>query len=202
MRRSKLGVCLIGIAVWNTKLDIGVFLQWAIIGEVVVEPYFKGIQPVKRIKRVVHFIITLFLEILDHWQTSNQFDMKISVDDIAFSVVFTTVFTVYIRDGMSSIGDSWTDEVTKNIFLNNNTFHLIIMMISVVLCKINEEINYVSIFHNHVVRIWLHNRPAKLSWNRNKNSKLQMLCLEYIVWWYGQFVTNWYHFIEMSFHST
>ena len=23
------------------------------------------------------------------------------------------------------------------------------MMISVVLCKINEEINYVSIFHNH-----------------------------------------------------
>ena len=124
--------------------------------------------------------------------------MKISVDDIAFSVYDG----VYIRDGMSSIGDSWTDEVTKNIFLNNNTFHLIIMMISVVLCKINEEINYVSIFHNHVVRIWLHNRPAKLSWNRNKNSKLQMLCLEYIVWWYGQFVTNWYHFIEMSFHST
>ena len=31
-----------------------------IIGGVVVEPYFKGIQPVKRIKRVVHFIITLF----------------------------------------------------------------------------------------------------------------------------------------------
>ena len=117
--------------------------------------------------------------------------------------IFGSIYDgVYIRDGMSSIGDSWTDEVTKNIFLNNNTFHLIIMMISVVLCKINEEINYVSIFHNHVVRIWLHNRPAKLSWNRNKNSKLQMLCLEYIVWWYGQFVTNWYHFIEMSFHST
>ena len=117
--------------------------------------------------------------------------------------IFGSIYDgVYIRDGMSSIGDSWTNEVTKNIFLNNNTFHLIIMMISVVLCKINEEINYVSIFHNHVVRIWLHNRPAKLSWNRNKNSKLQMLCLEYIVWWYGQFVTNWYHFIEMSFHST
>ena len=117
--------------------------------------------------------------------------------------IFGSIYDgVYIRDGMSSIGDSWTDEVTKNIFLNNNTFHLIIMMISVVLCKINEEINYVSIFHNHVVRILLHNRPAKLSWNRNKNSKLQMLCLEYIVWWYGQFVTNWYHFIEMSFHST
>ena len=27
------------------------------------------------------------------------------------------------------------------------------MMIEVVLCKINEEINYVSVFHNHVVRI-------------------------------------------------
>ena len=54
------------------------------------------------------------------------------------------------------------------------------MTISVVLCKINEEINYVSIFHNHVVRIWLRNRPAKLSWNRYKNSQLQMLCLEYI----------------------
>ena len=34
------------------------------------------------------------------------------------------------------------------------------MMISVVLCKINEEINYVSIFHNHMVQIWLRNRPA------------------------------------------
>ena len=56
----------------------------------------------------------------------------------------------------------------KIFFSTNNTFHLIIMMISVVLCKINEEINYVSIFHNHVVRIWLRNWPAKLSWNRNK----------------------------------
>ena len=27
-----------------------------------------------------------------------------------------------------------------------------------------------------------------------------MLCLEYIVWWYGQFVTNWYHFIEKPLH--
>ena len=45
-----------------------------------------------------------------------------------------------------------------------------IMMISVLSCKIDEEINYVSIFHNHVVRIWLRNRPSKLSWNGNKNS--------------------------------
>ena len=44
------------------------------------------------------------------------------------------------------------------------------MMIEVVLCKINEEINYVSVFHNHVVPIWLRNRPAKLLWNRNKNT--------------------------------
>ena len=31
----------------------------------------------------------IVLEILDHQQTSNQFDAKISVDDIAFSVLFT-----------------------------------------------------------------------------------------------------------------
>ena len=33
---------VLGIAIWNTTLDIGVFLLWAIIGGVVVEPYFKG----------------------------------------------------------------------------------------------------------------------------------------------------------------
>ena len=70
-----------------------------------------------------------------------------------------------------SIGDSWrVEEVNKNIFSTDNTFHSLIMMISVVLCIINEEINYVAIFHNHVVQIWLRNRPAELSWNRNKNS--------------------------------
>ena len=52
----------------------------------------------------------------------------------------------------------------------NDSPHLIIMLISVVLCKIHEKINYLSIFHNHVVRIWLRNKPAKLSWNRNKSS--------------------------------
>ena len=174
------------MAVWNTTLDIGVFWQWAIIGGVVVEPYFKGIQPVKH----------CFGDI------GPLTDVKsIRYEDICrWHRIFGSIYDgVY----MSSIGDSWTDKVTKKYFFStNNTFHLIIMMISVVLCKINEEINYVSIFHNHVVRIWLCNRPAELSWNRNKNSKLQMLCLEYIVWWYGQFVTNWYHFIEMPFHST
>ena len=91
---------------------------------------------------------------------------------------------------MPSIGDSWpVEEVTKNIFSTSNTSHLIIMMISVVLCKICEKINYLSIFHDHVVRIWLRNWPAKLSWNRNKNSQLQMLCLEYsicrkLMWFY------------------
>ena len=117
--------------------------------------------------------------------------MKISVDDIAFSVVFTTVFTCRRSEILEPT------KSPKIFFSTNNTFHLIIMMISVLLCKINEEIKYASIFHNHVVQIWSRNRPAKLSWNRNKNSYLQMLCLEYIVWWYGQFVTNWYDFIEM-----
>ena len=70
--------------------------------------------------------------------------MKISVDDIAFSVVFTC--------RRSEILDL-SKKSPKIFFSTNNVFHLIIMMISVVLCKINEEINYVSIFHNHVVRI-------------------------------------------------
>ena len=96
-------------------------------------------QPVKRIKRVVHFIITLFWR---YWTIYRHQINSISVDDIAFSVVFTC------RRSMS-IGDSWpVEEVTKNIFSTNNTFHSIIMMISVVLCKISEEMNYVSIFHN------------------------------------------------------
>ena len=103
---------------------------------------------------------------------------------------------------MPSIGDFWpVKEVTKFFFSTSNTSYLIIMMISVVLCKINEKINNLSIFHDHVVWIWLCNWPAKLSWNRNKNSSLQMLCLEYIVW-YGQFVTNWCDFIEIPFYST
>ena len=32
-----------------------------------------------------------------------------------------------------------------------------------------ESIKNVSVFHNHVVRILLCNRPAKLLWDRNKN---------------------------------
>ena len=166
--RSKLGMLLIsdvlGIAIWNRTLDIGVFWQWAIIGGVVVELYFKGIQSVKWIKRVVHFIITLF------WRcwTINRCEINSIWSICRWYRIFGSVYDgVY----MSSIGGSWPDEeVTKNIFSTNNTLHLIIMMISVVLCKINEEIHYVSIFHNHVVRIWLRNRPAKLSWNPNKNS--------------------------------
>ena len=106
---------------------------------------------------------------------------------------------------MPSIWDLWPiKEVTKNIFLTNNTFHSIIMMIEVVSCKIDEEINYVSAFHNHVVGNWLRNQPAKLPRNRNKNTWLQMICLEHIhvsVVWYGQFVTNWCDFIKMPFYS-
>ena len=58
--------------------------------------------------------------------------MKISVDDIAFSVVFTTVFTCRRSEILDPTNSS------KIFFSANNTFHLIIMMISVVLCKINE----------------------------------------------------------------
>ena len=68
----------------------------------------------------------------------------------------------------------------------------IIMMIGVVLCKINEEINYVSVFHNYVVQIWLCNRPAKLnhqrigiitidSWNLVKTYKEKGFTHE--IWW-------------------
>ena len=86
---------------------------------------------------------------------------------------------------MPSIGDSWPVEgVTKNIFSTRNTSHLIIMMISVVLYKINEKINYLSIFHKHVVRIWLRNWRAKLSGNRNKNSLATdvMLGIYSLIW--------------------
>ena len=120
---------------------------------------FQGNPTIKTIKRVVHFMIVL--EILDHRQTSNQFDMTISVGDISFLVVFTC--------RRSEIRETHRRS-HKNIFSTNNTFHLIIMMIGVVLCKINEEINYVSAFHYHVVRIWLRNRSANLLWNRNKNT--------------------------------
>ena len=93
----------------------------------------------------------------------------------------------------------------ENMFSTNNMFHSIITVIKVVLCKNNEEINFESVFYNHVtlrvVRIWLRNRSEKLPWKRNKNTALQMSCLEYIVW-YGQFVTNWYDFTETPFYST
>ena len=45
-----------------------------------VEPYFKGIKPLKLVKRVVYLIV---LEILE------QIDMKISEGGCTFSVVFT-----------------------------------------------------------------------------------------------------------------
>ena len=70
--------------------------------------------------------------------------MKISVDDIAFSVVFTCRRSEILDPSKKS---------PKIFFSTSNTSHLIIMMISVVLCKINGKINYLSIFHDHVVRI-------------------------------------------------
>ena len=92
--------------------------------------------------------------LLDHWHTSNQFDMKISRWHLIFGGVY-----------MPSITRSVTNQISQKIFfqqITQSTRYLVIMMIGVILCKINEEINYVSVFHNNVVRIWLRNRPAKL----------------------------------------
>ena len=106
---------------------------------------------------------------------------------------------------MPWIGDSWpVEDVIKNIFSTNNTFHLIIMKISVVLCKITEEMNYLSIFHNHVVWIWLCNRPAKLSWNRNKNFMLEIYSLIWticrkLMWFYRNAIL--FHIIFLVTHG-
>ena len=58
--RSKLRVHLIvevlEIAMWNIRF----FLKWLIIGGVLVKPYIKGIQSLKLVKWVFHFITTLF----------------------------------------------------------------------------------------------------------------------------------------------
>ena len=162
-RRSKLGMCLIldvfgdrnvKFEAWHRR-----FWQWAIIGAVVVEPYFKGIQPLKLVKRIVHFILTLFWR---YWTIDRH--KSIQYENICrWHLIFGSVY-------MPSIGDPWPiGEVTKFFFSTNNTFHSIIIKIGVVLCKINEEINYVSVFHNHV-RIWLRNWPVKLMWNGNKNT--------------------------------
>ena len=71
------------------------------------------------------------------------------------------------------------------------------MMIGVVLCKINEEINFLSIFHNHVVRIWLRNRPAKLMWNRNKNYVATDVMIEIfsLMWFYRNAVLFYIIFV-------
>ena len=51
---------------------------------------FKGNPAIKTSKMRSPFHNNIVLEILDHWQTSNQFDMNyVSVGDISFSVVFT-----------------------------------------------------------------------------------------------------------------
>ena len=64
-RRPKLMVHLILeflFTKWNAKPYMAhlksEFLQWAIIGGVVVEQYFKGIEHLKLVKRVVYLIIT------------------------------------------------------------------------------------------------------------------------------------------------
>ena len=83
------------------------------------------------------------------------------------------------------------------------------MMISVVLCKINEEINYVSIFHNHVVRIWLRNRPAKLSDYREIVTKIRSFrCYQVMLGIYSLMIWTICHKLisfyrnAVSFHIT
>ena len=149
------------IAMWNSRRLTSEILTVSDIRWSCGRAIFQGNPSIKTSKMSSPLHDNIVLEILDHWQTSNQFDMKISVGDISF---FSSVY-------MPSFGNPWPIvEVTNNIFSTNNTFHSIIMMTGVVLSKINEEINYVSVFHNHMVRIWLRNRPAKLLWNRNKNT--------------------------------
>ena len=118
-RRSKLGVRIIlevfgdrnvKFEAWHQR-----FWQWAIIGGFVVEPYFKGIQPLKLVKWVVHFIITLFWRhwTIDRLQINSIWRYNVSESDISFSVVFTC---------MPSIGNPWPiGEVTKNIFSTHST---------------------------------------------------------------------------------
>ena len=50
---------------------------------------FQGNPAIKTSKTSSPLHNNIVLGILDHWQTSNQFDMTISVGDISFSVVFT-----------------------------------------------------------------------------------------------------------------
>ena len=108
------------------------FWQWVIIGGVVVQPYFKGIEPLKLVKRVVYLIITLFQRC---WNINRHQIKSISGGDIVFSVVFTC--------RRSEIRDP--SMMSSKIFSTNHTFHSIITVNEVVLCKNSEyKKNYVS----------------------------------------------------------
>ena len=79
-----------------------------------------------------------------------------------------------------------------------------ITMLKVVSCKMNEEVNYVSVFHHHVtlhmVRIWLHNRPAKLPWNWNKITEPLMSSLECSLVWRICHELLWFYQNIILFH--
>ena len=64
---------------------------------------------------------------------------------------------------------------TQCLHAINRKFHLKVMMISVVLCKINEEINYVSIFIKNVVAVAAYSRLASRSEAKFHTKKLSPL---------------------------
>ena len=74
------------------------------------------------------------------------------------------------------------------------------MMISVVLCKINEEINYVSIFHNHVVRIWFRKTIVKSS-QKFEASDVMLGIYSLMIWTICHKLISFYR-NAVSFHIT
>ena len=147
---------------WNTRLDIGGFFtvsdnMWS-CGRAI----FQGSPASKTNKTSSPFHNNIALEILD------QYIKSIRCEEICrWRRIFGSVYMPSINVDRRLLSRRRSHQ---KFFFQQITVHSIIMMISVVLCKINEEINHVSSFLNHVVRIWLRNRPAKLSWNCNKNS--------------------------------
>ena len=94
------------------------FWQWAIIGWVVVESYFKGIQPVKRIKGVVRFIITLFSI---YWTINRR-----QINSIWRYLEMTSHFRWWLHCVyMPLIGDSWPVEEVTKIFFQQITHSMI-----------------------------------------------------------------------------
>ena len=128
-RRSKLGVCIILVVFGDRNVKFEAwhrrFWQWAIIGGVVVEPYFKGIQPLKLVKWVVHFIITLFWR---HWTIDRLQINSIWRYNVCIWKWHLIFGSVYMHAVDRKSVTHWRSH--KKYFFN--TFHSIIMMIGVI----------------------------------------------------------------------